>query len=100
MSIVMIELSINMYTERTDLSSVQVTLKIEFNLQGRIKIPFIYSQMTPGTSQRISMVKRERLEVYRKKMSSFHNSAGNSLIKVILIIILIPVKQGWQILRI
>ena len=100
MSFVMIELSINMYTERTDLSSVQVTLKIRFNLQGRIKIPFIYSQMTPGTSQRISMVKREKLEVYRKKIFSFHNSAGNSLIKVILIIILIPVKQGWQILRI
>ena len=96
----MIELSINMYTEMTDLSSVQVTLKIRLNLQGRIKISFIYSQMTPGTSQRISMVKRERLEVYRKKIFSFHNSAGNSLIKVILIIILIPVKQGWQILRI
>ena len=90
----MIGLSINMYTERTDLSSVQVILKIRFNLQGLIKIPFIYSQKTTGTSQRISMVKREKLEVYRKKIFSFHNSAGNSLIKVILIMTSTTVKQG------
>ena len=50
--------------------------------------------MALGTSQRIFMVKREKLEVYRKKIFSFHNSAGNSLIKVILIITLIHVKQG------
>ena len=50
--------------------------------------------MALGTSQGIFMVKREKLEVYRKKIFLFHNSAGNSLIKVILIMTSTTVKQG------
>ena len=56
--------------------------------------------MTPGTSQGMSMVRREKSEVCRKKRCFFLSLDGNTLIKVILIMILITVKQGYQILRI
>ena len=52
------------------------------------------TQMTPGTSQVTSMVKRESSEVYRKKRFLFLSSAGNSLIKVIMIMTSITVKQS------
>ena len=60
---------------------------------------FISPQTTPGTSQGMSTVRTERSEVYRKQRFLFLSSDGNTLIKVIMTITLITVKQGEKILR-